>query len=142
MINLDVLLQPLNHLVNGVYGDLEKNEDKEDYPFSLLKLGLIIWRNRVFQRNRKLLLKTSKMVLRQLLKLIKNEMIMKAIRATRPQKIKRQGSDVSLDDFPGGQYPQDYIEGESDEDSSASPSAFRREQKKKDLVKVSLGRLT
>jgi len=39
---------------------MEKSDEKEDYPFSILKLGMINWRYRVYKKNHKLLLKAGK----------------------------------------------------------------------------------
>lgn len=51
LIKLDEQLQGINELVNSMYSDLEKNDDKEEYPFSILKLGLITWKERVFDKS-------------------------------------------------------------------------------------------
>jgi hypothetical protein len=43
-------MQGINEVVNRIYGGIEKDDDKEDYYFSILKMGLVIWRYRVFKR--------------------------------------------------------------------------------------------
>ena len=52
--------------MNSIYGTLEKDDDKEDYPFSILKLGMINWRYRVYKKNIKALHKSSKTLISQL----------------------------------------------------------------------------
>ncbi len=38
-------------MLNDVYNALEKEDDKEDYPFSILKLGLITWKQTVTKKS-------------------------------------------------------------------------------------------
>jgi hypothetical protein len=42
------------------YASIEKSDSKEDYSYSILKLGLLTWRKRVFKPNKKSLIKASK----------------------------------------------------------------------------------
>ena len=44
---------------------MEKEDDKEDYPFSILKLGMILWRYRVYKKNIQALHKSAKTLINQ-----------------------------------------------------------------------------
>lgn len=74
---LDLEFQGVSTVVNNVYKDIEKNDDKEDLPFSFLKLGSVLWRYKVYKKNQKTLLKGSESLLKQLLRLIKQDMMKK-----------------------------------------------------------------
>ena len=56
-----------------------KDEDKEDFPFSILKLGMINWRYIVYKKNQKLLFKAGKHIIYQLQKQLKAEMMKKPL---------------------------------------------------------------
>jgi hypothetical protein len=62
--SLDSDFQPFNALVNRIYSSLEKDDDKDDYPFSILKMGMVIWRYRVYKRVQKQVLKASEVVVK------------------------------------------------------------------------------
>jgi hypothetical protein len=74
-MNLDEQLLQINTIINEIYNDINKNDDREDYPFSILKLGLLTWRNRVYNKCAKNLNKCSKIIVRQYLKHIKIELM-------------------------------------------------------------------
>ncbi len=61
---LDEEFQIINQLINSIYGSIEKDDDKSDYQFSILKLGMINWRYRVYKKNFKELHKASKGLLK------------------------------------------------------------------------------
>lgn len=48
-MRLDEEFLTLSQIVNDIYSAVEKDDDKEDYPFSILKLGLITWKQLVFK---------------------------------------------------------------------------------------------
>lgn len=48
---LDEELSGVSSVVNSVYSGVEKDDDKDDTPFSFLKLGNILWRYRVYKKN-------------------------------------------------------------------------------------------
>ncbi len=50
----------MSTIINSLYNTVEKEDDKEDIPFSILKMGLIIWRYTVFKPNEKMILKSVK----------------------------------------------------------------------------------
>jgi hypothetical protein len=54
----------INSIVNEIYSSIEKTDNKEDYPFSIIKLGMTIWRYRVFKKISKALFKASKGLLK------------------------------------------------------------------------------
>jgi hypothetical protein len=62
--SLDSDFQPFNALANRIYSSLEKDDDKDDYPFSILKMGMVIWRYRVYKRVQKQVLKASEVVVK------------------------------------------------------------------------------
>lgn len=68
---LDSDLKGVSAIVNSIYGQLEKDDDKEDYPFSVLKMGMMIWRYRVYKKNQKILLKASETIMKQFLRHLK-----------------------------------------------------------------------
>ncbi len=55
---LDEELSGICQIINTVYKGLEKNDDKEDVSFSILKMGTIIWRYKVYKRHQKSLIKS------------------------------------------------------------------------------------
>jgi hypothetical protein len=72
---LDEQFQIINSIINEVYDSFEKNDDKEDTPFSIIKLGMVFWRQRVFNKNAKLLHKSSKALFKNYLKCVKAEIV-------------------------------------------------------------------
>jgi hypothetical protein len=62
---LDEEFYTINQIVNSIYGTVEKADDKEDYPFSILKLGMINWRYRVYKKNISALHKSTKTLVGQ-----------------------------------------------------------------------------
>lgn len=51
-------------IVNQIYKELERDDDKEDVPFSFAKLGVIVWRYRVYKKNQKALTKALEVIFR------------------------------------------------------------------------------
>ena len=62
---LDEEFSVINEIINSIYRSLNKDDDKEDYPFSILKLGMINWRYRVYKKNFKALHKSTKTLITQ-----------------------------------------------------------------------------
>lgn len=61
--------------MNEFYSKIEKNDDKDDYPFSILKSGVTIWKCKVFQTHNRTLLKAAKLLSKELFKLIKKQIM-------------------------------------------------------------------
>ncbi|CDW75481.1 UNKNOWN [Stylonychia lemnae] len=72
---LDEEFQSLNQIVNDLYNTIEKNDDKEDYQFSILKMGCIVWKHIVQKTNRKQMLKSVKVIFKSIRKDLKNKMM-------------------------------------------------------------------
>lgn len=89
-------MQGINEVVNRIYGGIEKDDDKEDYQFSILKMGLVIWRYRVFKRAQKQILKATESSVRQFFRLIKIQM-MKSNRSINHKKEESSSDDDSSD---------------------------------------------
>jgi len=62
-------------VVNEVYSRLEREDDKEDLGFSVLKLGMVLWRYRVYKRSQAQLQKACTSNLKQLLRHLKVQMM-------------------------------------------------------------------
>jgi len=56
-----------------LYSEVEKNDDKEDVPFSILKNGAIWWKKRVFNKLKKEVATEVKAIVKKLFKEIKKE---------------------------------------------------------------------
>mmetsp|Transcript_39896 Transcript_39896/g.29433 ORF Transcript_39896/g.29433 Transcript_39896/m.29433 type:complete len:102 (-) Transcript_39896:1279-1584(-) len=76
---MDIKVEGLNLIVGNLYCLLEKNDDKEDLPYSLLKFGAIQWRKRVFGRFKKQIEEGVSSKVRNLFKLLKKEMALMMI---------------------------------------------------------------
>ncbi len=68
MQKLDSEMHGINSVVNHIYSGIERDDDKEDYKFSILKMGLVIWRYRVFKRAQKQILKAAENNIKQFLR--------------------------------------------------------------------------
>lgn len=65
-------------MINEIYNGIETHDEKEDVPFSILKLGLTIWQTKVMcKKNIKILMKTTVIIFKQYLKHKKAEMIIR-----------------------------------------------------------------
>ena len=59
--------------MNFLYSEVEKNDDKEDVPFSILKNGALWWKKRVFNKLKKEVGAEVKIIVKKLFKEIKKE---------------------------------------------------------------------
>jgi len=63
-MRIDEEFEHINWIINDLYDSVEKEDDKEDYPFSILKMGLITWRYNVKKPNQKTLFKSVKICIK------------------------------------------------------------------------------
>jgi len=82
-------------VINTIYDDLEKTDDKDDGPFSILKLGIIIWNNRVFNKYSKVLFKSSKVLFKNYLKHLKLDLMNRIKKQSKKTKSNSQNKNVS-----------------------------------------------
>ena len=121
IIQLDDEFSTLSQIVNSLYSLIDKDDEKFDYDFSILKLGMINWRYRVYKKNKHFLFKSVKSLMGQFQKLLLKSM-MKA----------KESSDSSDSD--------------SDEDSEQGVSkrmmlfGYKQSNQKKDVIKSTLSR--
>lgn len=53
LVNLNEKFKQINDLVNRIYSNVQKDDDLDstpDHAFSVLRLGMIIWSNKVYKR--------------------------------------------------------------------------------------------
>lgn len=70
-MKLDIEFREISLMVNELYLLLDREDEKEDFPFSVLKIGIVTWRYRVFKKNKKTLFSCSKEAVQMFLKSIK-----------------------------------------------------------------------
>lgn len=122
---LDLELGGVCELVNTIYRDLERDDDKEDVPFSIVKLGVVIWRYRVYKRNQKALTKACEVSAKQFLRQLKVEMM------RRQRKAEDSSSEETSSDS----------ESESeDEDLEVQIGFLKVQMPRKDLLRETIAR--
>ena len=47
LLSLNKMLTPFVKMINEIYDCIEPYDDKESYPFSVIKLGIVIWNEEV-----------------------------------------------------------------------------------------------